>query len=333
MMPYIDLHCDTLTFAMSHNKNDIYRLDSAMADVERLKRAGAMAQFFAVFFPPENTIENALPKGLDQLGGDGADDISFFQLARAVLCGTIKRHSSDIAFAQSRKEMEKNFLEKKLSAFLTLEDGRAVDGKMDRLSWFYEQGVRLITLTWNCPNCFGYPNSRDLESMKKGLTEFGILAVGEMNRLGILVDVSHLSDGGFFDVAEHSRKPFVASHSNCRVLTPHPRNLTDEMIHTLAEHGGAAGLNLAIPFVRRAPEEKKSTVAALADHAMHLFYKGGEDLPAIGTDFDGIEGVLEIDEPGKMELFFEELSKRGLTESQIEKIAYKNVQRVLGSLD
>lgn len=329
MLPYIDLHCDTLTYALNHEKKDIYRLEHAMADVERLKCSNAMAQFFAVFFPPRNFGKNALPKGFSGVGEGECDDIGFFRKAREILFETIGKYPADIAFTLNGQEMEENFSQEKVSAFLTLEDGRAMDGKMEKLLWFYQQGVRLITLTWNNPNCFGYPNSRDPKIMEKGLTDFGIDAVREMNRLGILVDVSHLSDGGFFDVARYSEKPFVASHSNCRTLTPHPRNLTDEMIRRLAECGGVAGLNLAPPFLREMRGENGSTAARVADHAMYLFEKGGEDLPAVGSDFDGIEGELEIDEPGKMCLLFEELKRRGLTERQVEKIAYENAKRVI----
>lgn len=106
----------------------------------------------------------------------------------------------------------------KVSAFLTVENGCIVDGKMERIDKLYQMGVRLITLTWNDDNCFGHPHAKEAERMRLGLTPFGRKAVTYMAELGILVDVSHLSDGGFYDVAELVRGPFVASHSNCRNL-------------------------------------------------------------------------------------------------------------------
>src|SRR5699024_7042079 len=107
-----------------------------------------------------------------------------------------------------------------------------------RLHEFYDAGVRLITLTWNYENAAGYPNSRDSSVMRKGLKPFGKVLIEEMNDLGMIIDVSHLSDGGFWDVARRSKKPFIASHSNARAVTSHPRNLTDEMIRAIAEKGG-----------------------------------------------------------------------------------------------
>jgi membrane dipeptidase len=203
-----------------------------------------------------------------------------------------------------------------------------VAGKMENLKRLYEKGVRAMALTWNFPNCFGYPNSSDETIMKRGLTDFGKEAIGEMNRLGMLVDVSHLSDGGFYDVAQISRKPFIASHSNCRALTPHPRNLTDDMIRILAEHGGVTGLNFAPQFVSRTIHSKDCRIEDLVRHTMHLVQVGGEDCVGIGTDFDGVGGNLEIHEPAQVDRLFEALKKAGLTERQLDKIARENVLRV-----
>lgn len=132
---------------------------------------------------------------------------------------------------------------------LTVEDGRMVNGSFDRLEQLAKTGVRAIALTWNFENCFGAPNSRDPKIMSKGLSAFGKEAIEAMNELGILVDVSHLSDGGFYDVAKISKKPFVATHSDCRALAAHPRNLTDDMIRLLAQKGGVSGINFAPAFL------------------------------------------------------------------------------------
>ena len=212
---------------------------------------------------------------------------------------------------------------------MTVEDGRMVQGRMDRLLFLYEQGVRAIALTWNYANCFGYPNSKEPEIMSKGLTDFGIEAIGEMNRLGIMVDVSHLSDGGFMDVARYSTKPFIASHSNCRELTVHPRNLTDEMIRILSEKGGVAGLNFCPDFVVPRGAQPDSTVGYLASHVLYMLKVGGEDCIALGTDFDGVGGHLEISHPTQMERLFDALHKKGLTQRQLDKFASGNVLRVM----
>ena len=332
-MSYIDLHCDTLLHALGAKEEQVYSLEHTMVDAKRLHEAGALAQFFAVFFPPKHPPRHAPPPPRDGKPHFRPpvveDEIAFFRSARRVLWNTIETHGDVLAFAGNGKELEQNISNGKVSAFLTLEDGRAVDGSWERLQWFYEQGVRLITLTWNFPNCFGNPNSRDEEKMRLGLTDFGKEAVGRMNELGILIDVSHLSDGGFYDVASLSKAPFVASHSNCRALTPHPRNLTDDMIRTLADHGGVAGLNFGPDFVAAEAGSHRTSVERLCAHASHLLRIGGEDVVAIGTDFDGVEGDLEICQPTEMLRLFEGLKAAGYTERQIEKAARGNAKRVI----
>ena len=121
-----------------------------------------------------------------------------------------------------------------------MEEGGVLNEKQERLEELYRLGIRLITLTWNYENCLGYPNSRDGEVMNRGLKAFGLEIVERMNALGMLVDVSHLSDGGFWDCIRVSRAPIIASHSNARALCGVPRNLTDDMLRALAEKGGAA---------------------------------------------------------------------------------------------
>ena len=127
----------------------------------------------------------------------------------------------------------------KVSSVLTVEDGVPLEGKMERLEEFYQKGVRLISFTWRLiKTAWRFPNSKDPEIMNRGLKQFGLDCIERMNEMGMLVDVSHLSDGGFWDVVKHSKKPFIASHSCCRALCNHTRNLTDEMLHALGE--GAA---------------------------------------------------------------------------------------------
>ena len=150
-----------------------------------------------------------------------------------------------------------------------------------------------------------------------------------MNELGILVDVSHLSDGGFYDVAKISKKPFVATHSDCRALAAHPRNLTDDMIRLLAQKGGVSGINFAPAFLDDTQGNKTSRISDMVRHVKHFIEIGGEDCVGIGTDFDGIGGNLEVGEPGQLALLFEALEKAGITPRQIDKIASGNVLRVM----
>lgn len=324
MFNYIDLHCDTLMQAFLAGVNDIYEMPKTMIDIKRLKVGGCMAQFFAIFMPPLSYRA--------KLGDACPSDEVYISALNATMHNTIANHSDELALATNAAELSANSSEGKISAFLTLEDGRAVDSKPENLERFYKLGVRLVSLTWNDANCFGAPNSKDPQLMEQGLTDFGKSAVEQMNGLGMLIDVSHLSDGGFRDVAEISKKPFIASHSNCRELSPHSRNLTDDMIRTLAEQGGIIGLNFEPRFLSEDITSKTSRVDDMVRHLCHLRRVGGIDCIAIGSDMDGITGEFEIGSADLMQQLFDRLSSEGFTADELERIAYKNAQRVISEV-
>ncbi len=321
-MNYIDMHCDTLEAALVQKKDTIWELPGAMVDVSRLKVAGAAAQFFAMFLPQRDEPEwfglQKMPE-LEQL----------MMQMYGVFQNTLKQCSDTLAFAGNYKELEANQKAGKISAFLTIENGCPVDGRMENIKRYYEMGVRLMTLTWNDANCFGYPHSTKREEMEKGLTDFGKEAVSYMQELGMIVDVSHLSDGGFYDVADVAKRPFVASHSNCRALSPATRNLTDDMIRVLAEHGGVAGINFEPSFLNKDITDEVSRISCMCDHVEHFINVGGIECVGIGTDFDGIGGQFEIADCTAMEHLFEELKRRGIHEDALDKIAWGNVARVI----
>ena len=200
---------------------------------------------------------------------------------------------------------------------------------MNKIKEVYDKGVRAISLTWNYENCFGWPNSLDKEIMNKGLKEFGIEAIQYMNDLGIIIDVSHLSDGGFYDVAKYTKKPFVATHSNARMASPHQRNLTDDMIKVLAEKGGVTGLNFAPQFMDLDVNATHTPVSNIIRNAKHIVNVGGIDVLGLGTDFDGIGGTQEIADSSMLPQLWDAFAKAGFHESEIEKIAYGNVMRVI----
>ena len=155
--------------------------------------------------------------------------------------------------------------------------------------------------------------------------------IERMGELGMIIDVSHASDGTFRDIMAIAKGTVIASHSNCREIAKHPRNLTDEMIWQLADAGGIAGLNLYGPFLGR---EKESRIEDMTAHILHMLNKGGSDFPAIGTDFDGFGEmeVMEIGHPDEMEKLWEILKQKGVKESQLDKIWYRNAMRVLKSI-
>jgi membrane dipeptidase len=324
MYEYVDMHCDTLLNGVMNRSNDLYEMPGSMIDFQRMKAGHTLCQFFAVFFPPKELHEG-------QHTGLGLTDEELFRQASGLLNSSLNKHEDIIMPAHNYKEIMTNKSNGKMSAVLTVEDGRMVDGKMEMLDMFYSQGVRAIALTWNFSNCFGYPNSSDPEIMNKGLTKFGKEAVQYMNDLGILVDVSHLSDGGFWDVVKYTKKPFVATHSDARAVSSNQRNMTDDMIKALAEKGGVTGINFCIPFLNDTypPHSGTSRIEDMVRMIKHISNVGGEDIVGIGTDLDGIGGDLEIGSPDKMYLLFDALEKEGFTERQIEKIASGNVLRVI----
>lgn len=319
-MGYIDMHCDTLMLAYFKEEN-LYDGKKISVDFKRMKQAGAMAQFFAIFMPDKGLYEHFHVKEMT--------DQDYFDALFAIFLSNLKEHSDVIRRAYSAQDLLVNDKEGFMSAVLSVEDGRLVNGDFEKLDEFYDLGVRALALTWNDENCFGFPNSADQKIMQQGLKPFGREAVEYMNDLGMLVDVSHLSDGGFWDVARISSKPFVATHSNCRQLSPHQRNLSDEMIRALAEKGGVMGLNFCPEFLNADTLCQDSTIDAMVAHLKHARNIGGIDVIALGSDLDGTDGNLEISHCGDYPKLFDRLSKEGFTAGDIDKITHENVLRVL----
>ncbi|MBR2990720.1 MAG: dipeptidase [Solobacterium sp.] len=321
-MKYIDMHCDTvmLAYFFDPEHHDMYDQPKTMIDFKRMQKGDALAQCFAVFLPPEGAFE--------MMHIDPISDEDYIALARSVILENVAKHDDIIRMAYTAEDIEKNMADGRMSAVLTMEDGRAVQGKLENIKRFYDMGFRACSLTWNAHNCFGAPNSLDPEIMNEGLTDFGKEGIRYMQELGMLVDVSHLSDGGFWDVAEICTKPFVATHSNARAVGPHQRNLTDDQIRALAKAGGVMGLNFYPMFLNEDMNKDTADAAIIAKHARHIVDVGGIDVCGIGTDFDGFEGKNEIMSSDQMPRLADALKDVGFTEAEIEKIFYRNVMRV-----
>lgn len=308
-MNIIDLHCDTLMrLVLSKEQTNLSQNDFCI-DIEKLKKAHSMAQFFAAFVNikyVKDPLEACL-KMIDRFHTE------------------IDKNSDSIAFAGNYDSLAENFKNHKISAFLTVEEGAALKGEINNLRKLYNLGVRLVTLTWNYPNELGYPN-HDFKYTDKGLTDFGKEVVCEMNKLGMAVDVSHLSDGGFYDVARLSKKPFIASHSNSRSIKYHCRNLTDDMIKVLSNHGGIMGMNYESSFIG---DSEINKVTDLVKHIKHIKNVGGIDVLALGSDFDGISPYFEIKNIGEINKLIAELENQGFTGNEIEHICYMNAERFI----
>lgn len=309
-MKLVDLHCDTILRLTEAGEGAGLRQNRFSVDVGKLRRGGVAAQFFALFVDLAKT-KTPLETCLGMLD-------RFYR--------EIGANAQDIAVATNYGELCANEAAGRISAFLTVEEGAVLQGKLANLRILHRLGVRLVTLTWNYPNEIGFPNAK-VRCRKKGLTEFGREVVVEMNRLGMLIDVSHLSDGGFYDVAALSAKPFVASHSNARAVTGHARNLTDDMIRVLADKGGVTGLNFAKQFLGEDPEV--SRLADMIRHIRHIRDVGGIDSVAVGTDFDGIRPRQEIADSGEMGKLADGLEADGFSTDEVEKIFYRNALRVI----
>ena len=322
-MKIIDMHCDTVNrmYYGRQKGNNINLYDNNLSvDFKRMQAGGYLMQFFACFV---NMGETSTPQ---------ADALGMIKMFR----DEIEKHNDIIGHVCSYEELLHNMSVGKMSALLTIEEGGVLGGNMDMLRKVYNEGVRLITLTWNYENELGYPNRVDMKTgtafpeTERGLKNTGIEFVKEMEDLGIIVDVSHLGDAGFYDVAENTRKPFAASHSNARAVASHVRNLNDDMIKTIGERGGVIGLNFCPAFLKDGkPENVSGRIEDMVRHIMYIRNVGGIDVCALGSDFDGISGDLEINSCDKMDMLFESLAGFGLSYDEIDKIASGNILRFL----
>lgn len=322
----IDMHCDTILSLWEQGENASLRKNGLSVDIEKMEQGHVLVQNFALF---THRKEEAIPekRTMDLM------DRYWSEL----------EHNKDrLAPVLCFEDIEKNARDHKISCLLTLEDGGVVFDDLAMLRNYYRLGVRMIALTWNYPNGIGYPNlSMDdftdyqqaslLQKVdnENGLTEFGIRYVKEMERLGMIVDVSHLSDAGFWDVVHHATKPFVASHSNARTICPVARNLDDDMIRALDQKGGVMGLNFCGDFLEtHAAANGPSRVEAMVRHILYIRNIASINCIGIGTDFDGIHSDLEIPSSAHMWKLQEALRKAGLPQEDIEKVFYRNVLRV-----
>ena len=322
-----DMHCDTLSALLAAERRGApkdFEHNDLHIDLARLEKGGYMLQSFAAFVDLGEA-----EKGADPL----VDVLEMIDLFKRLMA----RYPDRIAPVYEAADIRSNAAAGKISGLLTVEEGGCCKGSLGVLRQLYGLGVRMMTLTWNYPNQLAAPNLSARAApvwpcppnTETGLTETGFAFLAEMERLHMILDVSHLSDKGFWDVAERSTRPFVASHSDCRALAPHCRNLTDPMLRTLAEKGGLAGLNYCTHFLddQPSPELCRSTAALAARHAAHMRKVGGIGMIALGSDFDGIGGPLEMDGCDKLELLAGALRKEGFTQDEAESIFWGNARR------
>ena len=314
-MRFVDLHCDSIL--------EIYTKKKDLADLvghinlEKLRHGGVLMQCFAAFIATHDCAErNGVHVGAYELFCAMAD---IFDRQMAL-------YPDVLAPARSYADVVRNRAEGKISALFTVEDAVPLEGMIERVDEMYARGVRMAALLWNYENSLGFPNSPDAREHAKPLKPFGREAVERMNELGIIVDVSHLSEGGFWDVADISRKPFIASHSCARALCDHSRNLTDAQLRAVAEHGGIVGVNFNSGFLNGRDDYTPN--ADIVRHMDYIRRKAGIESVALGSDFDGIDCALELRDCAGLPSLAEAMESV-FTDDEIDLISSKNALRVL----
>jgi len=325
----VDMHCDTMwgIYQRRQAGEDVgLRSNDLHIDLEKMKAGDYGLQNFAIFTPLDR-VEKPFEYGMQLI------DL-FYQ--------EVEKNTDLIGVVKNYADIEENWKKGRMSAMLTIEEGAVCQGELAFLRDFYRIGVRMMSLTWNFPNELGYPNgkysnpSADPNTIDtvRGLTPKGIEFVKEMERLGMIIDVSHLNDAGIWDVFKYTKKPFVASHSNTRGVVPGcPRNLSDEMLRALAERGGVAGINYYIGFLHKESDwkskaERRSLISDMILHMKHMKKVGGIDCIGLGSDFDGISGNLDLSSAADLPLLEAAMRRSGFTTSEIEAVFHGNVLRL-----
>lgn len=326
-MKIYDLHCDTISAIYELRKQgkeaELYQ-NNLHLDIQKLQKGEYGLQTFALFVDKGNT-ENCFKEAENMV---------------RIFKEEVEKNKEYISQVYTFDDVEKNEKEGKISALLSLEEGAIFEKSFEDLQWFYNQGARIATFTWNHENILGYPNHFG-DPMKErpwstgnenGLKKRGLEVLEQMEHLHMIPDVSHLSDGGFWDVANAAKRPFLATHSNARGAAPDAaRNLTDDMIRVLAEKGGIMGLNFCVSFVRErwTPGEPGASMDELIRQMKYIVNVGGEECLGLGSDFDGIEESPQMRNGAGMQNLAEAMERAGMTCKLIERICYGNVKRFL----
>jgi len=306
-----DGHCDTLLEILAGKREFDQRSKKGHIDLPRLREGGVTAQVFAIYMEDQYLPAGAVKQTLRLL------DVLYRELAAHPDQFTLATRAADIKAAKRAG---------KVAAVIGLEGAEALEGELGTLRMFYRLGVRLLTVAWSRRNqaADGVGEART----GGGLTNFGLQMVEECNKLGILLDISHLAPAGVKDVLEASSQPIIASHSNAYALCAHPRNLNDEQLLAVAKKGGVVCVVFVPSFITA--DRKKASLDKLLDHIDHIVRVAGIDHVGLGSDFDGFSPPppVGLEDVTRLPGITTGLVQRGYSEADVRKILGENFLRV-----
>ncbi len=308
----VDAHCDTVHYFTE--LKDVYDFTQkntiAQLDLPRMDTGGIKVQFFALYIEPEYKPGNALKRCLQLLD-------CFYQ--------TVKPCEDRLEVVYNYSDLLRVNKEGKIAAILTVEGGEALEGDLGVLRMLYRLGIRGLGLTWNQRNEIA--DGVGERETGGGLTRFGKKVVKEMNDLGMIIDLSHISPKGFYDVLKTTTSPVIVSHANAKKICAHARNLTDEQLKALRENGGVVGLTFYPDFIH----DKNPDLNILLDHFVYISEVAGIDHLGIGSDFDGMQGktLKGLTDVSCLPSLIQGLLARGFKEKDLQKVLYENFLRVI----
>ena len=329
MLPYalIDLHCDTLTALSPEDASRLTALqDPARGRQSLAALTGRIGETDTLDLPGRHFALSAIPEGVHWCqccaifvpdGLSGEDAAAYYHLHQRSFYRQMEALSHKVLPCRTASDVEAAWARNKTAAILTVENGSALAGRLDRVEVLAQDGVRMLTLTWNGENELGSGSMTG-----HGLSPFGREAVRALEDCGILIDVSHLNDQGFDGILEAAQRPFVASHSNARSVCGHSRNLTDGQIREMAARGCLIGLNYFQDFLRTG--SRPAGLDDLYRHVERFLELGAENCLALGSDADGADLPSGLDCPEQFAGLYRCLLDRGLSPAQAEGILWRN---------
>jgi membrane dipeptidase len=361
MTPIFDGHNDTILDLAATGRSFYERSGAGHLDRVRAAEGGLVGGFFAVFVPnidldkePSRRTVERIGHGLDNvplMTEDGPTLAYAQQFTIAAVSKLLRIEAGEgapvamdgqlgfempqnpLTLVQSAVELEENIERGEFSAILHFEGAEMIDEHLHALETFHAAGMRSLGVVWSRSNIFGHGVPFDFPSSPDtgpGLSDLGIGLVAGCNELGILIDLSHLNEKGFWDVAEHTSAPLVATHSNAHVLCPSARNLTDKQLDAIADSDGIVGVNFNCGFLRPdGARDADTPLEVVADHVDYLVNRIGIECVALGSDFDGALMPNELSDASKLPNLIAVLRTRDYDDDALSKIGYQNWLRVL----